>query len=105
MPSLANAMDPHPFLAGAQLMNNLAELAIRDEPTATKRKQAEAWARQGLATIEKTKASARGDEEGLMLCEEALAAVLFNLGSLLEVQDGAPIEILAYSSTMTIDGW
>ncbi|KZT01242.1 uncharacterized protein LAESUDRAFT_664358 [Laetiporus sulphureus 93-53] len=70
---------------GAQLMNNLAELAIRDEPTATKRKQAEAWARQGLATIEKTKASARGDEEGLMLCEEALAAVLFNLGSLLEM--------------------
>lgn len=70
---------------GGQLMNNLAELSIRGEPTDAKRKQAEAWARQGLATIESTKALGKGSPEELMLCDEALAAVLFNLGSLLEV--------------------
>jgi len=70
---------------GAQLMNNLAELSIRGEPTATKRKQAEAWARQGLSTIEQTKAAGKADAEDIMLCDEALAAVLFNLGSLLEM--------------------
>ncbi|OSX60883.1 hypothetical protein POSPLADRAFT_1146055 [Postia placenta MAD-698-R-SB12] len=70
---------------GGQLMNNLAELSIRGEPTDAKRKQAEAWARQGLATIESTKALGKGSPEELMLCDEALAAVLFNLGSLLEM--------------------
>ena len=69
---------------GAQLMNNLAELSIRGKQTDEKRAQAIAWAQQGLATIERTKA-AGGSAEELWLCEQALAAVLFNLGSLHEV--------------------
>ena len=71
---------------GAQLMNNLAELSIRGKQTDEKRAQAIAWAEQGLATIERTKA-AGGSAEELWLCEQALAAVLFNLGSLHEVRN------------------
>ncbi|KAI0947767.1 hypothetical protein AcW1_009444 [Taiwanofungus camphoratus] len=70
---------------GAQLMNNLAELVLRGPPTPEKRNQAEAWARQALGTIERTKATAKGDSEELQSCEEALTAVLFNLGYLLEM--------------------
>ncbi|KAH9933738.1 uncharacterized protein B0H18DRAFT_981821 [Fomitopsis serialis] len=69
---------------GAQLMNNLAELSIRGKQSDEQRAQAIAWAQQGLATIEKTKASG-GDPEELWLCEQTLAAVLFNLGSLHEM--------------------
>ena len=71
---------------GAQLMNNLAELSIRGKQTDEKRAQAIAWAEQGLATIERTKA-AGGSAEELWLCEQALAAVLFNLGSLHEARN------------------
>ncbi|KAH9915762.1 hypothetical protein B0H21DRAFT_326380 [Amylocystis lapponica] len=69
---------------GAELMNNLSELSLRGPPTPEKRDRAEQWARQALSTIERTKASAAGDAD-LTTCETALAAVLFNLGSLLEM--------------------
>lgn len=65
-------------------MNNLAELVIRGAPTPDKRHQAEAWARQALGIIEKTKASVKEGSEELAPCELALTAVLFNLGSLRE---------------------
>lgn len=74
-------------------MNNLAELNIRGKQSDEKRAQAIAWAEQGLATIERTKA-AGGSTEQLWLCEQTLAAVLFNLGSLHEAGDphmGRPI--------------
>lgn len=67
-------------------MNNLSELSIRGKHTDEKRAQAIAWAEQGLATIERTKA-AGGSAEELWLCEQTLAAVLFNLGSLHEVSN------------------
>ncbi|KAH9833252.1 uncharacterized protein C8Q71DRAFT_875786 [Rhodofomes roseus] len=69
---------------GAQLMNNISELSIRGKQTDEKRAQAIAWAQQGLATIERTKESG-GSPEDLWLCEQTLAAVLFNLGSLHEM--------------------
>jgi len=69
---------------GAQLMNNLAELSIRGKQSDEQRAQAVAWAQQGLSTIERTKAFG-GDPEELWLCEQTLAAVLFNLGSLHEM--------------------
>ncbi|KZT71894.1 hypothetical protein DAEQUDRAFT_743979 [Daedalea quercina L-15889] len=75
---------PEERCRGAQLMNNLAELSIRGKQTDEKRAQAIAWAQQGLATIERTKASG-GSPEELWLCEQTLAAVLFNLGSLHEI--------------------
>lgn len=74
-------------------MNNLAELSIRGEKTDAKRKQAEAWARKGLITAEKAKESGEGEPDEVMLCEEAIAAILFNLGSLLEVSSKTPFEI------------
>ncbi|KAI0732716.1 hypothetical protein C8Q72DRAFT_816637 [Fomitopsis betulina] len=75
---------PEERCRGAQLMNNLSELSIRGKHTDEKRAQAIAWAEQGLATIERTKA-AGGSAEELWLCEQTLAAVLFNLGSLHEM--------------------
>ncbi|GBE83883.1 hypothetical protein SCP_0509400 [Sparassis crispa] len=71
---------------GAQLMNNLAELTIREAPTPDNRRRAELWARQARGTIERTKAEARGGAEELATCEQALAAVMFNIGSLLEMR-------------------
>lgn len=69
-------------------MNNLAELLVRDAATPEQRKGAEKWARQALGTIERAKASSKdAGSEGLATCEHALAAVLFNLGSLREMDD------------------
>jgi hypothetical protein len=59
-------------------MNNLSELFMRSTPTPVALHQSEAWARQALSLLQKTEANAR-------ICEEALAVVLFNLGSLREV--------------------
>ena len=49
---------------------------------------AESWARQAQEVIEKTRTmrGAANDAEGMALCEQTLAAVLFNLGALLEVR-------------------
>ncbi|EPQ50123.1 hypothetical protein GLOTRDRAFT_82573 [Gloeophyllum trabeum ATCC 11539] len=68
----------------AQLMSNLSELIMRGAPTPDKLHQAEAWAQQALAVINKTTKTHRGNPEQIAGCEHALAAVLFNLGSLRE---------------------
>jgi hypothetical protein len=59
-------------------MNNLSELFMRGTPTPAALHQSEAWARQALSLLQKTQGNVR-------ICEEALAVVLFNLGSLREV--------------------
>ncbi|OBZ67454.1 TPR repeat-containing protein P27G11.02 [Grifola frondosa] len=69
---------------GAQLMNNLSDLMLQGPPPDNQR-NAEKWARQSLSIIEKAKASAKGNVDGIDICEHTLAAVLFNLGSLLEM--------------------
>lgn len=66
-------------------MNNLSDLIMRGAPTPERLHQAEAWAKQALAIIQKTKATSSGHPERTLTCEHALAAVLFNLGSLREV--------------------
>lgn len=65
-------------------MSNLAELFMRSTPTSAALHQSEAWARQALSLLQKTQGDAyRSDDT--RICEEALAVVLFNLGSLREV--------------------
>ena len=66
----------------AQIMNNLSDLTSH-----VNLKVAESWARQARGVIEKTRelpGSAK-DAGSMALCEQTLAAVLFNLGVLLEV--------------------
>jgi hypothetical protein len=63
-------------------MNNLSELIMRGEPTPEKLHQAEAWAKQGLSILEKTKQTSR---EQISTCELALVYAYFNLGILHEV--------------------
>ena len=65
-------------------MNNLAELFMRGTPTPAALHQSEAWARQALSLLQKTKGIA-GRSDDVRVCEEALAVVIFNLGSLREV--------------------
>ncbi|KAI0676353.1 hypothetical protein C8Q78DRAFT_1073170 [Trametes maxima] len=74
---------------GAQLMNNLSDLMVRGPPP-TNLKYAENWARQAQGVIEKTRTlpGAQKDVEGMALCEQTLAAVLYNLGALLEASMG-----------------
>ncbi|KAI0659691.1 hypothetical protein C8Q70DRAFT_980398 [Cubamyces menziesii] len=71
---------------GAQLMNNLSDLMVHGPPP-TNLKFAENWARQAQSVIEKTRTlpGAQKDPENMALCEQTLAAVLFNLGALLEM--------------------
>ncbi|KAI0252470.1 hypothetical protein BJV78DRAFT_1281594 [Lactifluus subvellereus] len=71
---------PEELCRGAQLMNNLSELFMRSTPTPATLHQSEAWARQALSLLQKTQGNFR-------ICEEALAVVLFNLGSLREMND------------------
>ena len=66
----------------AQIMNNLSDLTSR-----VNLKVAESWARQARGVIDKTRElpGSTKDPESMTLCEQTLAAVLFNLGVLLEV--------------------
>ncbi|PIL23302.1 hypothetical protein GSI_14612 [Ganoderma sinense ZZ0214-1] len=70
----------------AQIMNNLSDLTSR-----VNLKVAESWARQARGVIEKTRelAGSSKDAESMALCEQTLAAVLFNLGILLEMSGKA----------------
>jgi hypothetical protein len=65
-------------------MNNLAELFMRSAPTPAALHQSEAWARQALSLLQKTQRNASRSDD-VRTCEDALAVVLFNLGSLREV--------------------
>ncbi len=65
-------------------MNNLSELFMRSTPTPAALHQSEAWARQALSLLQKTQENASQSDDN-RVCEDALAVVLFNLGSLREV--------------------
>lgn len=71
----------------AQIMNNLSDIMVRGPPP-NNLQYAESWARQAQGVIEKTRTlpGAARETEGMALCEQTLAAVLFNLGALLEVR-------------------
>jgi hypothetical protein len=75
--------------SGAQLMSNLSELMMRASTSSSPeqaqhlRQQAEAWARKARDIIAHTKPPS--DSEAMSLCDVALAATLFNLGTLREV--------------------
>ncbi|KAI0355963.1 hypothetical protein OH77DRAFT_1424247 [Trametes cingulata] len=71
---------------GAQLMNNLSDIMVRGPPP-TNLHFAESWARQAQGVIEKTRTlpAAQKEAESMELCEQTLAAVLYNLGALLEM--------------------
>lgn len=85
-------------------MSNLSELIIRNSSTPDKLHQADAWAKQALDVIKKTKETARGDPKRLSTCEHALAAVLFNLGSLREVRVPPPPSPLLSLSEKPVHG-
>lgn len=63
------------------MMGNLSELIIRGKPTPEKLQQAESWAKQSLAILQRT----RRQYEPIPICEYAYAAALFNIGMLREV--------------------
>jgi hypothetical protein len=65
-------------------MSNLSELFMRSTPSSATLHQSEAWARQALSLLQKTQGNANRSDD-IRVCEEALAVVLFNLGSLREV--------------------
>ncbi|KAJ7740041.1 hypothetical protein DFH07DRAFT_983022 [Mycena maculata] len=67
---------------GAQLMNNIAELVIRGDPTAEKQKYAEAWAQKALSILQTTR---KDTKEPIPSCEQALSVALFNAGMLREL--------------------
>lgn len=67
-------------------MSNLSELFMRSTPTSAALHQSEAWARQALSLLQKTQGNASRSDDA-RVCEEALAVVLFNLGSLREVRN------------------
>ena len=66
-------------------MSNLSELFMRSAPTSATLHQSEAWARQALSLLQKTSQGSANRSDDIRVCEEALAVVLFNLGSLREV--------------------
>lgn len=79
----------------AQLMNNLSEVIMRRPPTPEIRHQAEAWARQALAVIERAEKlplprkgwlGLSEDKDARSTCDQVLGAVLFNVGMLREVR-------------------
>ncbi|KAJ7033660.1 hypothetical protein C8F04DRAFT_613015 [Mycena alexandri] len=67
---------------GAQLMNNIAELIIRGDPTPERQQDAETWAQNALATLQLAR---KGAKEAVPTCEHALAVALFNAGMLREL--------------------
>ena len=67
-------------------MSNLSELFMRSAPTSDALHQSEAWARQALSLLQKTQGNVSQSNDA-RICEEALAVVLFNLGSLREVRN------------------
>ncbi|KAJ7108537.1 hypothetical protein C8R44DRAFT_884609 [Mycena epipterygia] len=74
---------PEDICQGAQLMNNIAELIIRGDPTTERQKYAEAWAQKALSLLEKTR---KGTTKApIPTCEAALAVALFNAGILREL--------------------
>ena len=64
-------------------MNNLSDLMSQANPNA-----AESWARQAQGVIHKTRElpGSLKDPGAMALCEQTLAAAMFNLGMLLEVR-------------------
>jgi hypothetical protein len=79
---------PFPFLCftefstGAQLMNNIAELIVRGDPTTERQKYAESWAQKALSILQTTR---KNTKEPIPTCELALSVALFNAGMLREV--------------------
>ncbi|KAK0494479.1 hypothetical protein EDD18DRAFT_1038976, partial [Armillaria luteobubalina] len=81
IPPPPQTSSPDDQCRGAQMMGNLSELIIRGKPTPEKLQQAESWAKQSLAILQRT----RRQYEPIPICEYAYAAALFNIGMLREM--------------------
>ncbi|KAJ6588938.1 hypothetical protein B0H19DRAFT_1102111 [Mycena capillaripes] len=80
---------PVDMCMGAHLMNNIAELVARGDPTAERQKAAESWVQQALSILQ---TSRKRTKEPIPICEHVLAVALFNAGMLREMagdQNGA----------------
>ncbi|KAF8187005.1 hypothetical protein K438DRAFT_1835443 [Mycena galopus ATCC 62051] len=73
---------PEDMCQGAQLMNNIAELLVRGDPTAERQKHAETWAQKALSLLQTAR---KNTKEPIPTCELALSAALFNAGMLREL--------------------
>ncbi|KAJ6627858.1 hypothetical protein B0H10DRAFT_1992287 [Mycena sp. CBHHK59/15] len=67
---------------GAYLMNNIAEIIIRGDPTDERQKYAESWVRNALSVL---KTARNSTKEPISTCEYALSAALYNAGMLREL--------------------
>ncbi|KAL0581357.1 hypothetical protein V5O48_000733 [Marasmius crinis-equi] len=82
IPPSPKKSSPEERCRGAQLMGNLSELLMRGAPTPERIHQAEAWAAQSLAVLQK----ARGETNGTIgTCEMAYAVALFNVAAFKEM--------------------
>ncbi|KAF7789671.1 hypothetical protein EIP86_000617 [Pleurotus ostreatoroseus] len=72
-------------LAGADVMNSLANTLLLGQPTPQVREQAEAWVRKALAVIAAAKDQSKAEPDEAAHCDLVLAAALFNHGSLREM--------------------
>ena len=90
-------------LAGADVMNSLANTLLLGQPTPQVREQAEAWVRKALAVIAAAKDQSKAEPDEAAHCDLVLAAALFNHGSLREVRESLMVNT-ATLSTIT-DGW
>ncbi|KAK1223595.1 hypothetical protein PQX77_013524 [Marasmius sp. AFHP31] len=98
IPPLPKKSSPEERCRGAQLMGNLSELLMRNanesksDPTQAGQRihQAEAWASQSLAVLQKARAELGSSaKEGI--CEMAYAAALFNVAAFKEMASDLPI--------------
>lgn len=93
----------------AQLMNNLSEIIMRQTPTPEIRHQAEAWARQALAVIERAEKMPPprkgwfGFSEDMNVCstcDQVLGAVLFNIGILREMDSDKDVALALFERSL-----
>ncbi|KAG7090179.1 hypothetical protein E1B28_011786 [Marasmius oreades] len=83
IPPAPKQSSPEDRCRGAQLMGDLSELLMRGKPTPERIHQAEAWATQALAVLQKTRGELNRKE--IRICEAAYAAALFNVAAFKEM--------------------
>ncbi|KAF9262498.1 hypothetical protein L218DRAFT_945333 [Marasmius fiardii PR-910] len=85
IPPAPKQSSPEDRCRGAQLMGSLSELLMRGKPTPERIHQAEAWATQALAVLQKTRGGL--NRKQIWTCEAAYAAALFNVAAFKEMAD------------------
>ncbi|KAJ7269850.1 hypothetical protein C8J57DRAFT_1323717 [Mycena rebaudengoi] len=82
---------------GAQLMNNIAELVIRGDPTDERLAYSEDWARNALSILQTARKLAK---EPISTCEHTLSAALYNAGILRELAGDQKQAAILFTSAL-----